>query len=265
MVKRKVLLIETDEELASMAERFLGRSDFEVAIAKDGLHGLQLASDLNPHLVLIELTLDSSPDGGIKLGKSFRHDLQLKRIPLVLMVPDNFDEHRAERVEAANRIFDGLLYKPFADTELKRVVENFTGFGESGTRQIEALDGLLENNSSAAEDTDVRNLIKDLRDKTKSRAGENEHEPDARELKKLLKERDRTIKERDKRIEKLLSQLSDLEMDHSFAIESLESEKAALTAQLDEMKSSLAEQESRLAEAEKHIEETLTALKPKRK
>lgn len=252
MDKRKVLLIQPDEELTSLVKEFLGRTDFDVSATHDGLEGLEIASENRPHIVLIDLELDGAPEGGFALGKSFRNDKGLEEIPLVLIMPDDA-ERNAKKNETFSKTFDGFLYKPLLDTELKRVVENFTGFGETADQVIEQLDGLMD-----GDDTDVKGLVQDIknreegREKKKARSKETPVKkeelkskpkpkakaksqktgkpegPSADELSKKINELEEELKKRDERIESLLEQLRDTEMDQSIELESLESENERL-------------------------------------
>ena len=238
MDKRKVLLIQPDEELTSLVKEFLGRTDFDVSATHDGLEGLEIASENRPHIALIDLELDGAPEGGFALGKSFRSDKSLEEIPLVLIMPDAA-ERDSKKNETFSKIFDGFLYKPLLDTELKRVVENFTGFGETADQVIEQLDGLMD-----GEDTDVRGLVQDIKKqeegrkkkKAKPKAKTRAKSPksgkpeglSADELSKKIRELEEELKKRDERIESLLEQLRDAEMDQSFEMESLESENEKL-------------------------------------
>jgi|GEM_PF-2585530 len=260
MSKRKILLIEPDSDLASMVERFLGKADFEVAIAHDSLLGLKLAADLKPHLALIDISLDSRPEGGVLVGKSFRQDDLLKKIPLVLMAPENLDEDNPALLETLHMIFDGFLYKPFADTELKRVVENYTGFGEKDRSSLERLDNLLSANSGVNEDADLRNLVKDLKERQTRDISQSAAEIIER-LEMEIEERNRLIKERDKRIEGLLERLSDMEFDHSSAMESMEKEKATLEKRVAELSEQLEFLQWRLKQSGDLLEKAMIILK----
>lgn len=247
-----------------MVERFLGKADFEVAVARDSLLGLKLASDIKPHLALIDINLDSRSEGGVLVGKSFRQDKRLKKIPLVLMAPENLEEDNPGQIETLHKIFDGFLYKPFADTELKRVVENFTGFGEQERAKIESLDNLLQNNSSVDEDTDLRNLVKDLKERQTVEISQSA-EVQIKRLEKELENSNKLVKERDKRIETLLENLSDMEFDHSSAVESLENEKAELQKRVTELNEQLEFLKWQLKQSTELLEKAFTIVKADQK
>ncbi len=99
MSKRRILIIEPDEELSSVVVKFLGKADFEVAVASDGLAGIETAGEFSPHLILVDLKLDNQPEGGLSLGKSIKSDVHLSKIPLVLMLPEGFDEEKPQKNE----------------------------------------------------------------------------------------------------------------------------------------------------------------------
>lgn len=265
MTKRKILVIEPDEELASLVVGFLGKADFEVALASDGLAGMETAAEFSPHLILVDLKLDNQPEGGLSLGKSIKGDVNLSKIPLVLMIPEGFDEEKPQKMKEFEKFFDGLLYKPFADTELKRVVENFTGFGESPELRKKTLEKLLKE-KKLKEEPDLKNLVEDLKEKEPTKpADEKKKKRKAdisfAELEEQLAEKEKIIKERDKRISTLLEQLSDLEMDHSFALEALETAKTEAENKLTQAQKRISELQEKLTKTAELLEEVLASIK----
>lgn len=265
MSKRRILIIEPDEELSSVVVKFLGKADFEVAVASDGLAGIETAGEFSPHLILVDLKLDNQPEGGLSLGKSIKSDVHLSKIPLVLMLPEGFDEEKPQKMKEIEKIFDGLLYKPFADTELKRVVENFTGFGESPEIRKKTLEKLLKE-KTLTEDPDLKNLVEDLKEREPAKPSEEKKRKkkadiSVAELEEQLAQKEKIIREREKRIANLLEQLSDLEMDHSFALEALETEKAELADKLEKAQGRIAELEEKLKKTAELLQKALNNIK----
>ena len=57
MFEKRILVIEDDMDAANVLEAYLMRDKFQVAIAGDGLRGLELATQWQPHLVLLDVML----------------------------------------------------------------------------------------------------------------------------------------------------------------------------------------------------------------
>ncbi len=55
--KRRILIVEDNEMNRDMLSRRLVRSDFEVSLACDGEEGVQMAAELAPDLILMDLSL----------------------------------------------------------------------------------------------------------------------------------------------------------------------------------------------------------------
>lgn len=56
-MKRRILIVEDNEMNRDMLSRRLARQDFEVSIAVDGEEGVAMAADLEPDLILMDLSL----------------------------------------------------------------------------------------------------------------------------------------------------------------------------------------------------------------
>ncbi len=240
MSERRVLIIEPEDDMAVMIERFLRSSGFEVARARDAHQGKWIAPLICPHIVL----LDSGPNDGLNIARIFRNDSQLGETPLIMMIPEDIDDTQPDLVESLRDVFDGFLYKPFADTELLRVVENFTGFGESSDMES-ALDNLLNDGSPSPE---LENVVMNIK-KSKNPGNRNEIEHElgekVKELEEKLKRAQEDSDKQAERISDLLDKISEYEIDQ----ESLESEKAELEKRVSELSEKLEEMEKACAEA----------------
>ena len=54
---QKVLIIEDDTHIAELLQMYLNKEGFDVSIAGDGVRGVELAEQLQPDLVLLDLML----------------------------------------------------------------------------------------------------------------------------------------------------------------------------------------------------------------
>jgi len=81
----KVLMIDDDPELREALSRMLTREGFQVALASNGLDGLDLAKSLRPHLITLDIAL--AGQDGCQVLAALSEDPQLKHIP-VLVITD---------------------------------------------------------------------------------------------------------------------------------------------------------------------------------
>jgi CheY-like chemotaxis protein len=71
----KILVIEDDPANRDLMNRFLNRAGFEVLLAEDPDHALELAASESPKIALMDLTLDkhwNTPLNGIELTRKIK-------------------------------------------------------------------------------------------------------------------------------------------------------------------------------------------------
>lgn len=113
-MKRKLLIIEDDEQVRLLVARFLRRKDWEFHGTGDGREGLELAASLRPDVLLLDVQL---PDmEGWDICRMLRADAAM-RSAAVIMVSGNRQEP-ADKVRCLEAGADDFLAKPFDLTEL---------------------------------------------------------------------------------------------------------------------------------------------------
>ncbi|MBE0492247.1 MAG: response regulator [Sulfurospirillum sp.] len=77
----KVLIIDDTPEYIDMIDDIL--DDLDIFAAKDGLRGLELASKVMPHLILLDINM---PDmNGYDVCRKLKNDNSLKKIPIIFL------------------------------------------------------------------------------------------------------------------------------------------------------------------------------------
>ena len=56
-MQRRILLVEDDPKIRNTIELYLQREGYDVATADDGVRALEIASQVDPHLVVLDLML----------------------------------------------------------------------------------------------------------------------------------------------------------------------------------------------------------------
>ena len=104
--RRRVLLVEDDQQIREFLTDALGDEGFAVRVATDGRSGLEALRTFDPHLILLDLRM---PDMD---GWSFRErqlaDGLASHVPLLVLTAVHALPERMERLGAA-----AVIQKPF--------------------------------------------------------------------------------------------------------------------------------------------------------
>lgn len=119
-MKRKLLMIEDDEQVRILVGRFLKRKNWEFHSGASGAEGLEKAASLHPDVVLLDIQLPDMEGWDICLR--LKADAALKDIPVVMVSGKRMDPaHKARGLEVGA---DDCLAKPFDLTELLLRIDN---------------------------------------------------------------------------------------------------------------------------------------------
>ena len=116
-----VLIIEDDARIANWVKVYFERAGFSAEVAHDGKHGLALARDLAPDLIILDLMLPRL--GGVELCRILRRESD---VPIIMLTAR---EAHSERIIGLDSGADDYIVKPFdpeeviarADAVLRRV------------------------------------------------------------------------------------------------------------------------------------------------
>jgi two-component system, OmpR family, response regulator RegX3 len=108
--KRRILLVEDEESITTPLAEALSREGFDTSVADTAAAALQLATDLRPDLVLLDVML---PDGsGFDVARELRRD---SRVPIIMLTARG---EEADRVAGLELGADDYVVKPFSAREL---------------------------------------------------------------------------------------------------------------------------------------------------
>ena len=107
-----ILGVISNQTLVHNLTDLLKGTDFELSAVSTVQAGLELAEDLIPDLILLDMGLDGDPLG---FCRKVRSDRVLKSLPVLVLV--NYDDHDA-RAMALSVGVDDFISKPFDDVEL---------------------------------------------------------------------------------------------------------------------------------------------------
>ena len=119
-MKRRILLIEDNEQNRYLATFLLQARGWEVVHASDGRSGIALAGQCNPALILLDIQLPGMD--GYAVARALRLDQKLARIPIVAVTSYAMPGDR-ERCLAAG--CNGYIEKPVDPATFAVEVERF--------------------------------------------------------------------------------------------------------------------------------------------
>ena len=110
MSEKRILIIEDDMDAANVLEAYLRRDKFQVAIAADGLRGIELAAQWQPHLILLDVMLPGLNGNEVLLA------LRRKSEVPVIMVTAMGDD--VDKIGALKYGADDYVVKPYNPREV---------------------------------------------------------------------------------------------------------------------------------------------------
>ena len=105
-----VLIVEDDTRIANWVKVYLERAGFSAVVAHDGETGLELARDLAPNLIILDLMLPRLD--GVELCRTLRRESE---VPIIMLTAR---EAHADRIIGLDSGADDYIVKPFAPEEV---------------------------------------------------------------------------------------------------------------------------------------------------
>ena len=107
---RRILVVEDDPTVAEVITGYLHRANFVAIVAADGRSGLELATVLDPALIVLDVSLPEMD--GIRLCQQLR---ATSEVPVIMVTALDTEEDRLSGLEAGA---DDYVTKPFSPREL---------------------------------------------------------------------------------------------------------------------------------------------------
>jgi len=131
-MKKKILVIEDEENLAKLIQAFLEKNGYDVAYISVGIESLADVREHIPDLILTDLLLPGLH--GFDICRNIRNDSQLRDIPLMIMTA--VYKNAIHKLEAKKLGVKEFVDKPIDFDELLKKIQQFIGPGESS--QVES-------------------------------------------------------------------------------------------------------------------------------
>ena len=121
----RVLLVEDNEMNRDMLARRLTRRGYSVSVALEGAQGLEVAAEMAPDLILMDMSLPVVD--GWEASRRLKADPALQRIPILALTAHAMSDDRAKAIEAGCDEYDT---KP---VEFSRLLEKMETLLRKGT------------------------------------------------------------------------------------------------------------------------------------
>ena len=109
-MRKRVLLVEDDEKTRAMVALYLQREGYDVATADDGVRALEVAREVSPHLVVLDLMLPRLD------GLQVCRELRERGDAAIIMVTARSTEE--DKLAGLDLGADDYVTKPFSPREL---------------------------------------------------------------------------------------------------------------------------------------------------
>jgi two-component system phosphate regulon response regulator PhoB len=129
---QKILIVEDERDIADLVGFNLERAGYEVLKAHDGITGAEMAIQLRPDLVILDLMLPGKD--GYAVFKELRRDTRSRDIPVIMLTARAQTEDRIQGLEAGA---DDYLTKPFSPKELMLRVQAVLKRSDGPPGQVE--------------------------------------------------------------------------------------------------------------------------------
>jgi CheY-like chemotaxis protein len=117
-MKKRVLIVEDDNDTVGVLEHELKFLGYEPMIAKNGLEAIELAGSERPDLIIMDMMLPKL--NGFQAAVQIRNDPQTRFIPILAATAKALPGDREECLRAG---CDDYLAKPFTHKELGHAIE----------------------------------------------------------------------------------------------------------------------------------------------
>lgn len=112
-INKKILIIEDDEDMQQLISMMLSEAGYSTIAAGDGLEGINVAKEIKPDLIMLDLMLPKID--GLEVCKRLSDDAEMKKIPIIITTIKKELSTKLSAYMAGARRY---VTKPFGKEEL---------------------------------------------------------------------------------------------------------------------------------------------------
>jgi two-component system alkaline phosphatase synthesis response regulator PhoP len=109
----KILVVDDETYIVELVKFNLEKEGYQVVVAFDGIHALEMVKEENPHLILLDIMLPSMD--GLEVCRTLKQDPNYNTIPIIMLTAkgEEFDTVLGLEMGA-----DDYIKKPFSPREM---------------------------------------------------------------------------------------------------------------------------------------------------
>lgn len=121
-MKKKILVVDDEEQIVKLLTMRLQTNNYEVIIAYDGYQCVQMAKGEKPDLILLDIKMPNG--GGVNAFETLRSNIYTEIIPVIFITayPSQEVKKRVTEMGAS-----GFISKPFDSEELLMKIQSIIG------------------------------------------------------------------------------------------------------------------------------------------
>lgn len=116
--KRKILIVDDEEDFALFLKRKLERRNYKVFTAYNGQDGIRLGKAHKPDLVLLDITMPGID--GFEVLRRLKEDPKTMTVPVIMLTGKDDDD---SKIKAAGLYNEDYIVKPVDVTDLQARIE----------------------------------------------------------------------------------------------------------------------------------------------
>ena len=116
-----VLVVDDSITVRKVTSRLMERAGYRVAVAKDGLEGLEVLQSMKPAVVLLDIEMPRMD--GFEFTKHLRASDDTRDVPIIMISSRTAEKHRVHAEQLGVNLFLG---KPFQDEQLLEAIASYT-------------------------------------------------------------------------------------------------------------------------------------------
>jgi len=121
VMAKKILIVDDEPDIVKVVSFRLKKEGYDVEAAVDGQQGLDMAFNIHPDLILLDVTLPKM--NGYEVCRRLKADAELKDIPVVFMTASLATGGFAENFPSTGA--QGYIFKPFDYEKLLAEIHKF--------------------------------------------------------------------------------------------------------------------------------------------
>jgi CheY-like chemotaxis protein len=126
MMKKKILVVDDEEDVAKALRVRLKANGYSVVLASDSVQAFTMANKEKPDLIILDIMIPGG--GGFVVAERLKQSTETHHIPIIFLTGISGGEERAYKVGAS-----GYVMKPYQPEQLLETIHDALEIGRNQT------------------------------------------------------------------------------------------------------------------------------------